>query len=117
MELKNLFGKKLKKLREARGLTQQELAELCDMQTNSITLIEIGERAASFSTIELLAEKLGVSYAELFNFDFEEGFEPSKQKLLDYLNSELKIFDENLLQHMLQYSKLVKKLYSSKNNF
>lgn len=114
MELKNLFGKKLKKLREARGLTQQELAELCDMQTNSITLIEIGERAASFSTIELLAAKLGVSYAELFNFDCEDGLELSKQKLLDYLNSELKDLDDLLLQHMIKYVKLVKELNVSK---
>ncbi len=42
MELKNLFGKRLKKIREAKGLTQQELAEVCYLQTNSITLIEIG---------------------------------------------------------------------------
>ncbi len=114
MELKNLFGKRLKKIREAKGLTQQELAELCDLQTNSITLIEIGERAASFSTIELLAEKLGVSYAELFSFDSEDGLEPSKQNLLDYLNTELRDLDETLLQHMIKYSKLVKELYTSK---
>ena len=95
-------------------MTQQELAELCDLQTNSITLIEIGERAASFSTIELLAEKLGVSYAELFSFDSEDGLEPSKQNLLDYLNTELRDLDENLLQHMIKYSRLVKELYTSK---
>lgn len=114
MELKNLFGKKLKKLREAKGLTQQELAELCDMQTNSITLIEIGERAASFATIEILAKKLGVNYYDLFNFDCGDGIEPSKQNLLDYLNNELKTFDEPLLQHMIHYSRLAKELYASK---
>ena len=114
MELKNLFGKRLKKIREAKGLTQQELAELCDLQTNSITLIEIGERAASFSTIELLAEKLGVSYAELFSFDSEDGLAPSKQKLLDYLNTELKDLDEPMLLHMIKYAKLVKELNVSK---
>ncbi len=114
MTLKNLFGKQLKKLREARGLTQQELAELCDMQTNSITLIEIGERAASFSTIEILAEKLGVNYYELFYFDKENGLQPTKQKLLDYLYNELETFDETLLQHMIQYSKMANELYTSK---
>lgn len=56
MELSKLFGKKLKEIRENRGLTQQELAELCDMQTNSIGMIEIGQRAASFATVELLAQ-------------------------------------------------------------
>ena len=74
MELKNLFGKRLKKIREAKGLTQQEL----------------------------------------FNFDCKDGLEPSKQNLLDYLNTELKDLDEHLLQHMIKYSKLVKEFYTSK---
>lgn len=48
MELKYLFGRKIKQLREKRNLTQQALAELCDMQPNSIGLIENGQRGQHF---------------------------------------------------------------------
>ncbi len=83
------------------------------MQTNSITLIEIVERAASFAIIEMLAKKLCVNYYDLFNFDCEDGREPLKQNLLDYLTNELTPFDETLLQHIIHYSGLVKDLYTS----
>jgi transcriptional regulator with XRE-family HTH domain len=112
MALKNLFGKRLKQIREAKGLTQQQLAELCDLQTNSITLIEIGERAASFNTIELLAENLGVSYYDLFDFSTE--LNPSKEKLICELNKEIVVFDEILLKHIIDYSKTMSKLFKIK---
>ena len=62
MTLKQLFGKRLKAIRESRGLTQQELAELVNLQPNSIGQIEIGNKAVSFSTIEIFANKLNLNY-------------------------------------------------------
>lgn len=112
MTLKRLFGKRLKQLRESRGLTQQELAELCDMQTNSIGLIEIGKRAASFSTIEILAEKLDVHYYELFSFSF--GNDPGKEELIEELTTEVSVFDKTLLKHMISYAKSMAELFRKK---
>ncbi len=109
MDLKVLFGKKLKSLREERGLTQQELAELVNMQPNSIAQIEIGYKAVSFATIEKFAEKLDISYSELF--DFQELQTPSS--LISSILHELNNFQVNELKYILsslrRFSKFLKK--------
>lgn len=110
--LKVLFGRRLKQLRESKGLTQQGLAELLDMQTNSIGLIETGSRAVSFETIEKLADKLNVNYYELFDFSFEP--EISKEKLLKDINIEIASYDRKILKHLLEYSKMIKNLCEKK---
>ncbi len=69
MNLRALFGKRLKEIRNDKGLTQQELAELLDLQPNTIAQIEIGYKAASFDTIEKISKKLNISYFELFDFE------------------------------------------------
>lgn len=109
MDLKLLFGKKLKALREERGLTQQELAELVNMQPNSIAQIEIGYKAVSFATIEKFVEKLDISYAELF--DFQEFQTPST--LISSILHELHTFEVHELKYILsflrRFSKFLKK--------
>ena len=99
MSLKELFGKKLKQVRKTRGFSQQQLAELCDMQTPSIGLIETGKRCPSFSTIEILAEILNVKFAELF--DFDEDFTLDKSE--DYLKSKLGHIVDTLNKKQLNY--------------
>jgi len=69
MTLKRLFGKNLKLIRENRGLTQQEFAELVNMQPNSIGQIEIGYKAVSFNTLEKFAQNLNMEYKEFFDFE------------------------------------------------
>ncbi len=71
MTLRCLFGKNLKSIREKRGLTQQEFAELVNMQPNSIGQIEIGYKAVSFNTLEKFAQKLNMEYREFFDFENE----------------------------------------------
>lgn len=112
MTLKELFGKRLKQIRESKGLTQQSLAELCDMQTNSIGLIETGQRAVSFATLEILADKLDVHYSELFDFTPEQDF--TKEKLIEDLTREVSIFDKLLLLHMIAYAKSISDLFHRK---
>ena len=68
MSLKKLFGKKLKAIREARGLTQQEFAECVNLQPNTLGQIEIGYRAVSFDTIEKIVKSLKIDYCDLFDF-------------------------------------------------
>ncbi len=97
MDLKILFGKKLKSLREERGLTQQELAELINMQPNSIAQIEIGYKAVSFTTIEKIAKNLDISYCELFDFQEVQ----NSNTLIAGILHELHNFDTNELKYIL----------------
>lgn len=95
MSLKILFGKKLKYLREQRGLTQQELADLLGMQLNSIGQIEIGYRAVSFSTIEKIREVLDIPYCQLF--DLEENVD-NQDVVITEITNDLKKFDKTSLE-------------------
>lgn len=56
---------KIRKLREARGLTQGELAEKAGVTREYVARLEAGRYDPSLSTIERLAKALKVKPAEL----------------------------------------------------
>jgi transcriptional regulator with XRE-family HTH domain len=60
-----IFGEQVRKLRKARGLSQEELAELAQRHRNYIGGIERGDRNVAFLNIVRLAKALGVSLSEL----------------------------------------------------
>lgn len=55
------FGKRLKELREAAGLTQQELADRAGMHKFGVAKVEQGHRGVSWEKALDLARALGVS--------------------------------------------------------
>lgn len=62
-----IFGENLRKLRQARGITQEELSEKLGYSSrSSINKIEAGDRDMPRSKIEQAAKILGVSPLELF---------------------------------------------------
>jgi transcriptional regulator with XRE-family HTH domain len=64
-KLLDKFGASVKKLRLAKGLTQEELAYACDMELSQVYRIENGKINATLSTIEALAKGLEISISEL----------------------------------------------------
>lgn len=60
------FGKHLRQLRHDRGLTQEQLADKCSVDTTYIGRLERGEQAVSLTKAISLAKGLGVSVEELF---------------------------------------------------
>jgi transcriptional regulator with XRE-family HTH domain len=67
-ELKQLLGKRIKELRQAKGYSQQELAELVNIDQRSLSYIECGGSFPSKSLIAL-SDALNVTLPELFNFE------------------------------------------------
>jgi transcriptional regulator with XRE-family HTH domain len=67
LAIQNLFGGRVRELREARGLSQESLAGICGLHRTYIGLIERGERNLSLGTVEVVAQGLGVPVAELFS--------------------------------------------------
>lgn len=63
------LGDILKKVREAKGLSQKELAGLLDMPQPQYSRIESGKTDPSFTTLERIAKALGISLADLFKAD------------------------------------------------
>jgi len=60
------FGQRIRALRKELGLSQEALAELCDLDRTYISDIERGLRNVALRNIETLAEALGVSLSDLF---------------------------------------------------
>ena len=91
MEIKKKFGERLKKFREARGITQEEFAsKLGYVNRSSINKIEVGRSDMPRSKIELAAKILNISPLELFKNEPLD--EPVVEELVDY---ELQRLTEN----------------------
>lgn len=67
------FGKHVRKLREEQGLSMREFATNLDVEYNQIYRIENGKINTSISMVQAIAEGLGVSHQEMFNFKWSAG--------------------------------------------
>ena len=61
------FGKSLKKMRDERGLSQEELANDADIPINQIGRIERGEINPSLSTLHSIAKALKLKLVQLLD--------------------------------------------------
>jgi transcriptional regulator with XRE-family HTH domain len=61
-----VFGRRVRALRQAKGMTQEQLGRAAKMDYKHIGAIERGAKTSSFSAIEKLAEALGVEYYQMF---------------------------------------------------
>ncbi len=62
------FGLKLKEIRLSRGLTQQSLSSLCDIDIRTIQRIEKGEQNITLKILFALANSLDMHPADLIQF-------------------------------------------------
>ena len=67
-ELLLKFGRRIRGLRTARGLTQEQLAELTGFHRTYIGMIERGERNLSLTNIGIFAKTFEISIPELLDF-------------------------------------------------
>jgi transcriptional regulator with XRE-family HTH domain len=61
-----IFGKNLQRIRKEKGLSQQELADECDIERSTIARIESGTYGAGLHVIFAIAEALNISVGVLF---------------------------------------------------
>ena len=80
-------GNTIKQLREKRGMTQKELAEIINMSDKTISKWETSRGLPDITVIADLAKALGVSIAELLTGDFRENTNQSAnmKKMLFYV--------------------------------
>ena len=67
-DLKRAFGRRVQALREAKGLTQEDLAARIERTVDTISNIERGANSTRIETACRLAQALGVALPELFEF-------------------------------------------------
>jgi transcriptional regulator with XRE-family HTH domain len=66
------LARRIRTLRERRGLTQEDFAARCGISVSFASLLERGERSPSYETLVQVAAALGVPLAELFRVDEDE---------------------------------------------
>ena len=59
------LGERIRFYRQQAGLTQKELAGLCEVSESAIRNYELGNRVPDFLTLHAIAEKLRVNYAAI----------------------------------------------------
>lgn len=60
------LGKRIARIRKSKHITQEELADVCDMTLSQIARIETGVINTSIGTLFNLSKGLGVEIAEFF---------------------------------------------------
>lgn len=65
-DLREKFGKRIRQLRTAQGLSQEAFADRCGYARSYMGRIEVGIANPSLDAIEVLAGALGLPVKELF---------------------------------------------------
>lgn len=80
-----LFGKRVRSIRKAAKITQEDAAERARLKSKYLGEIERGEKRPSFDAIMALAKALGTTPAAFFQFDKEESDEKTLRKKVEAL--------------------------------
>ncbi|QVJ81397.1 Helix-turn-helix [Prevotella sp. khp1] len=62
------FGKRVAELRKKAGYSQEQFAFKCGVDRTYVGVVERGEKSPTLNTIDKIANALGISKSELFNF-------------------------------------------------
>ena len=65
MQEAQLFGRRLRELRQSRDLTQEALAEAADLSGNYISDLELGLKVPSLTIIVRLSQALDIAASDL----------------------------------------------------
>ena len=106
--IKELLGSNIKAYRRNLGVSQAKFAEMVDMATNYLGLIEGGKKFPSADMIERIAVALGIDTPDLFTIL------PIQQDWKEYILSKMNILVEKELK-ALRYGKLKIKKSSNHN--
>ena len=76
---KELLGARIKEVRKSRNLTQEQLAELVDIEQKHVSRIEVGKNYPTIDRLEKMAEALDVPLSSFFSFvHLESGSERAR---------------------------------------
>ena len=103
MDNKKKLGLKIKELRKRKGLTQEQLAELIDMEQNSISVIESGRNFPTLGTLEKIAKVLDVNLSDFFDYDYIEDIDDIKASTEDIISK----MDDKQLRQLFKYVKSI----------
>jgi transcriptional regulator with XRE-family HTH domain len=87
------LGKKISKYRKAKGFTQEELVEKCNLSVRTLQRIEAGEVTPRIYTVKLIFEALELDYDNSLNSPKESNTRLVKQWLEQFYISFIDLFN------------------------
>ncbi len=95
MSIKKQLGIKIKRLRQKRGLTQEQLAEKMEIATRTLSGIESGKNFVTSETLEKVFTVLNVTSTELFALDH---IKPQEELVQEIVNDIQNLKDRNKIE-------------------
>jgi len=116
------IGEKIKKVREAKGFSQKQVAVMLDMDQSQYSKIENGKTDPTTSTLEKIAKTLGVDVPVLFASDdiFKDVNSADKTlmekiRLIEQLDDKEKVSIYNIIDSLFAKKKMKDTLSSAIN--
>ncbi len=98
-KLKKSIGEKIKFFRKKKGLSQDELSELINLEMKSLSRIESGHNYPQCENLIAISKALDVAPWQLY-FTEEVDFDKMKNEIISELNN------KNLIPSLYQYMKM-----------
>jgi len=110
-----LVGSKIRDFRKIRGLTQDQLGEICGFHYSYIGGVERGERNVSLENLAKISTALNVEPAVFFQFDnpFIAEIPEDKERAIEELLSFLKTKD---IKHIKMTTNILYEIFKSFKN-
>ena len=100
MGVKEELGKKIKRMRINRGLTQEQLSELVDISQRTLRGIEIGENFVTADTLDKLVKALNTTTEELFSTNHLR----AEEEIISEITNNLSIISKDPLKLDILYN-------------
>ncbi len=88
--MRNL-GNKFRELRLENGLTQEELADRCELSKGFISQLETDKTSPSIKTLQDILEVLGTNLSDFFSSEEEDAFVFTEDQFFEKIDSEKNI--------------------------
>ncbi len=105
MDIQQLLGKRIRMLREQRGLSQEELAYLSGTQTSHISRIELGQNNTTVDVVLRIARGLNIRPSDLLDFEQDEIDVPPCDTNILKVVATMKAVSEEDREHILRIVK------------
>jgi transcriptional regulator with XRE-family HTH domain len=107
-KIRKSFGKRVKELRKAKNISQEELGERAGLHYTYIGGVERGERNISLESMGKIASGLDVNIGELFPFVSRKGKIPETDSLRNEIVNMLYECDRKALKLIAKVIKEIK---------
>ncbi len=86
--IKKLLGRRIKELRQKKGLTQEQLSDRINVGERNLSKIECGNNFVTAETLSKIIDALEIEPQELFNFKHLEEKNELKEELMEAIRTE-----------------------------